>query len=146
MDVGLVFVVGFALGVAFKGFWEGEGARRSPYIDVDVLDVVGPATFRARLRGVRGPEGRVQVHLAGIETPELYGSDPGEAKAAKRARRALEQRLRGARVDLLDARAGGYLGGLVARVLVDGKDLAGLLIAAGFGRVPEPRPVEAVAA
>lgn len=143
MDAGLIFVLGFALGVAFKGFWEGEGARRSPYMDVDVLDVLDSRTFRARLRGVRGPEGRVQVHLAGIVSPELHGPDPGEAKAAKRAQRALEQKLRGARVDLLDARAGGYLGGLVARVVVDGRDLAGLLIATGFGRRPEPRPAEA---
>ncbi len=63
----------------------------------------------------------------------MHGEGPGEAKAARRARRALDRALRG-RVDLLEVRHGKFAGRIIARVIVDGRDIAGDLIRQGFGR------------
>lgn len=84
---------------------------------------------------ILSPDGR-KIRVIGVDTPEMPPHDrcPGEAAAALRAKVFVADALRRAdRVDLQERGLDKYRRTL-AVVLVDGRDLAALVIAAGHGR------------
>ncbi len=84
---------------------------------------------------IRDPAGRV-IRVVGVDSPEMPGHAqcPAEAAAALAARGFTAAALAGAqRIDLRERGTDRYRRAL-AVVLIDGRDLAELLIQAGLGR------------
>lgn len=78
---------------------------------------------------------RMAVRLAGIDTPEIRGRCEAERTLALQARDFVIERLSAASdVRFCDPQWGRYGGRVVARVEVDGIDLADLLAHHGLGR------------
>ena len=87
----------------------------------------GTCTFT--LPGVHSLFGeKINVRIAGIDTPEIKGKCEQEKALAKEARDVLREILEKARrIDLLGTERGKYFR-IVARVLADGKDIGQTLI------------------
>ena len=74
----------------------------------------------------------IGVRVRGVDTPEIRGHCDRERELARRARDFVQERLaQAATVTLVDVERGKYFR-IVASVVVDGVDLAELLIAAGL--------------
>ena len=74
----------------------------------------------------------ISVHIAGIDTPEIKGKCQKEKAIAMQARNLVQRMLGQARrIDLVDAERGKYFR-VVARVVVDGKDIGASLINRGL--------------
>ncbi len=99
-----------------------------------VIRVIDGDTFWAWIEPM--PDLRVKraVRIAGIDAPELNGKCAAERELAIRARDRLRELLNGA-VTVEDTRPGKYAQRLIARVLVDGRDVAPRLLAEGLARV-----------
>lgn len=75
---------------------------------------------------------KINVRIAGIDTPEIKGKCLKETAFAMQARNLVRRMLGQARrIDLLDAERGKYFR-LVAEVLADGKDIGQTLIDRGM--------------
>ena len=78
---------------------------------------------------------RVGVRLRGVDTAELRADCARERRLAETARTYTRRRLRQAStIALHNVARGKYAGRVVARLTVDGRDLAQALINAGLGR------------
>jgi endonuclease YncB( thermonuclease family) len=91
-------------------------------------------TFTADAMPWPGVTIRTAIRVDGVDTPEIRGECQAEKDMAIEARDFAEAAL-GEDVQLVDVRLGKYAGRVVARVLVDGQDLAAMLVEAGLGRV-----------
>jgi len=104
-------------------------------VQADVLKVRDGDTLAVRARIWLGQVVDTNVHLAGIDTPELRGRCHRERRMASAARAFVTRKLDGRPVTLRDIRFGKYAGRVVARVFTaSGEDLGEALIAAGLGR------------
>lgn len=100
-----------------------------------VISVHDGDTIRARAEIWPGTTVETGVRVAGVDTPELHGKCPTEKTLAERARaRAAALMPAGAEIRLHDVRTGKYAGRVVARVTVNGEDMADILIREGLGR------------
>ena len=99
-----------------------------------VTRVIDGDTLTVRVRLWPGIEYAGPVRVAGVDTPELRARQPCERLAGQRARDYVAARLGRARTLTLQDVALDKFGRALARVLVDGEDLAAQLIAAGHGR------------
>ena len=75
-----------------------------------------------------------QVRLAGVDTPELHGACEAERTRAADARAFVERTLGAASAIALTDISREKYGRPLARIVVDGRDLSAMLIAAGLGR------------
>ncbi len=100
-----------------------------------VTGVIDGDTIAVTAQAWPGIEAVANVRLIGIDTPELHGRCAAETHAAHAARdAALALTPPGATVVLTDLNTDKY-GRILARVrLMDGRDLAEVLIAQGHGR------------
>ena len=80
------------------------------------------------------PVTETKVRIAGVYTPDSRGRCQNERNLARRARRLVEDALWDGEVKLFDVRHATYASRVVARVEVDGVDLARALIEGGLGR------------
>ena len=75
---------------------------------------------------------KINVRIAGIDTPEIKGTCEREKALAKKARDFVRNILKDARrIDLLDAKRGKYFR-IVAKVVADGNDIGETLIDGGW--------------
>jgi endonuclease YncB( thermonuclease family) len=74
-----------------------------------------------------------RIRVMGVDTPELHARCPAEYDAARAAQDFTQAALDRGPITMQPTRRDRY-GRLLARVYVDGADLAGLLIRAGHGR------------
>ena len=98
-----------------------------------VVSVYDGDTFTADAMPWPGITVRTAVRVDGVDTPEIRGECQAERDKAVEAREFAEAAL-GEAVHLVDVRHGKYAGRVVAHVLVNGEDLAALIIEAGLGR------------
>ncbi|GAB4181970.1 MAG: hypothetical protein OHK0024_21080 [Thalassobaculales bacterium] len=77
--------------------------------------------------------GAERIRVLGVDTPEIAGRCPAEIALARRAR-ALTQALLDRGPVTIERAGRDRWGRTLARVWIDGRDLADLLIAAGLGR------------
>lgn len=76
------------------------------------------------------------VRVEGVDTAEIRADCPAEKRRAIEARDFVRELLSGAdRIVLRDVREGKFAGRVVAKLIVDGRDLADVLIERGMGRV-----------
>ena len=108
--------------------------------DVEVVRVYDGDTFYVDIRGFPPIVGDdMPVRVRGIDCPEIRSSCDAERALARQARDFAEDLLlRAERVDLIDIERGKYFR-IVADVLMDGDDLALLLIDAGLAVPYEQR-------
>lgn len=109
------------------------GADRPPCVDAEVISVFDGDTLKAQIRPWR-PSLLLeeQVRIMGYNTPELM---KGPCRAAGRlARDHLTVLLKGGVVRLCDVNFGDPYGRVLARVEVNGVDVAAVMIAAGLAR------------
>jgi endonuclease YncB( thermonuclease family) len=100
-------------------------------IPADVVAVIDGDTLAVRAHIWLGQVVATHVRLLGIDAPELHGHCPRERQAARRAREALSQRIRGGAVTLEDLRPDKYGGRILARVRdAHGTDLGAALLSA----------------
>ena len=122
--------------IAF-GFVAGVAVAGEPVpgpVPADVLSVYDGDTMTVRAHVWPDLAMTVSVRVDGVDTPEIAGACSAEKSAAVRARDFVRG-VAGDRVFLLDVHHGKYAGRVVARVrLADGRDLADVLIAEGYGR------------
>lgn len=103
-----------------------------------VTSIYDADTFRANITGWPAIIGeRIPIRLRGIDAPEIKGQCEAEKIAARKAKQFTVAALRGAQViELRDIQRGKYFR-ILARVYVDGEDLADKLIEAGLARAYE---------
>ncbi len=117
--------------IAVAGYVAAGETLEGPY-EAAVVRVVDGDTIRVRARIWLGTDVELLVRIDGIDTPEIRGKCPREKELAARARALTESLVAGGAVRLHDVRYGKYAGRVVARVVVDGADIANLLLAAGL--------------
>ncbi len=120
--------------IAAAGYVAAGETLEGPY-EAIVVRVVDGDTIRVRARIWLGTDVELLVRIDGIDTPELRGKCPREKALAARARALTESLVAGGAVRLRDVRYGKYAGRVVARVMVEGADIADLLLAAGLAHV-----------
>lgn len=98
-----------------------------------VLRVVDGDTLLVEIKIWFGQTVIEHVRIAGIDAPEMKGRCPSEIEAARRARQYLAGLVSGAAVELRDVRREKY-GRALAGLTVDGIDVSGRMIAAGYAR------------
>lgn len=106
---------------------------RGPY-RAELVRVIDGDTLVMRVRLWPGIEYAGPVRVAGVDTPELRSRLPCERLAGQLARDYVAAQLGRARTLTLQDVALDKFGRALARVLVDGENLAAQLIAAGHGR------------
>jgi micrococcal nuclease len=77
---------------------------------------------------------RVQVRVAGVDTPEMTAKDPATKARAQAAKQRLVGLLRSAKVVSLHAMRRDKYFRILAVVRADGVDVAGVLIKEGLGK------------
>lgn len=113
-------------------------AKDMTYGDVPVAAVTSiydADTFRVTITGWPAIIGeRVPVRVLGVDAPEIRGKCQAEKVAARKAKQFTVAALRGGKsIVLHDIQRGKYFR-ILARVSIDGKDLARQLIDAGLAR------------
>lgn len=93
-----------------------------------LVDVIDGDTIRVRARIWLGTDIETLVRIEGIDTPELRGKCDEERALAERARSRVAQLATGQQLMLYDIRYGKYAGRVVARVEVQGEDIAERLL------------------
>ena len=131
IGIALLFAAGLVLSVcapARAGDTDPPGWRYMETIDGDTLAFAVPA--------LPAPLARVLVRLRGVDTPERRRPKcEWERRAGEAATAYTAAALEAARtIDLADLAWGKYGGRVLARVLVDGANLAEAIIRAGHGR------------
>lgn len=117
-----------------SGVAEAATTLAGPY-RAQVLEVHDGDTFRAEIPVWLGLSQITWVRVSGIDTPELGARAECESEraAAEQARTLVAGLLeQAATVQLVDVQPDKYGGRVVARVLIDGEDLATHLIASGL--------------
>ena len=106
-------------------------------VPITVLRVYDGDTITAAVATVwPGQNVSTAIRLNGIDTPEIRGDCDRERELAVKARDLLRERLaRAALIQIADPFHGRWAGRVVAAVLVDGVDVGGMLVSAGFARV-----------
>jgi micrococcal nuclease len=140
---GIGVATGFAalaLLLVFPAFAKAAEPIPGP-INARVVSVYDGDTFTANAAPWPGVTIRTAVRVDGVDTPGIRGECQAEKDMAIEARDFAAAAL-GDDVQLVDVRHGKYAGRVVARVLVDGQDLAGLIIGAGLGRPYDGRARE----
>lgn len=92
--------------------------------------------------------GRERVRLMGLDAPETWRGQydcPAERRAGLRSTRALAAILDAAETVAVERHGRDFYGRTLARVFVDGRDVAGMMVSAGMAREwtghREPWPV-----
>ncbi len=100
-----------------------------------VVSVYDADTFRVDIHNWPDPIGlNMPIRVKSVDAPEIRGKCANEKAQAKAARDYVRKLLGNAdRIELLDIERGKYFR-LLARVRVDGKDLARLLVIEGHAR------------
>jgi endonuclease YncB( thermonuclease family) len=101
----------------------------------EVTSIYDGDTFRANIAGYPPIIGeRVSIRIAGIDTPELRDKREAVKALARKAKQFTVTRLReGKTIELQDMQRGKYFR-IVARVVIDGRDLGKELIEAGLAK------------
>jgi len=102
-------------------------------INARVVSIYDGDTFTVDATPWPGVTIRVSVRVDGVDTPEIRGKCQVEKDMAIEAREFVKETI-GENVHLVNVRHGKYAGRVVAKVLVNGQDLAALIIGAGLGR------------
>ena len=97
------------------------------------MQVIDGDTIEVNAHPWPGMTVRVLVRLNTIDAPEIAGKCPEEKALAIRARDRLKA-LAGSTVQLVDVRRGRIARRVIARVLVDGRPVGGILVAEGLAR------------
>ena len=114
-------------------------APRPPAPLSDVVDVVDGDTFHARPSAATPACTRLRygmwesIRILGLDTPEMRGKCAAERRQARAAKARTTELLSSGRVTIERAGCDRYQRTL-ARVLVDGRDVAETLIGEGLGR------------
>lgn len=74
----------------------------------------------------------ISVRLEGADAPEIRGKCPEEKKLAREARDFVKETVK--KAELKDVQLGKYAGRVVAKMFVDGRNLADILIEKGMAR------------
>lgn len=103
-------------------------------IPADVVQVYDGDSLTVQALVWPGHTVTAAVRLAGVDAPEIRGRCAEEKAAALAARDHLRGLVQDGRVFLRDVRVEKYGRALAAVSLIDGRDVAAEMLAAGFGR------------
>lgn len=111
-----------------------HAAEFSGVASAQVERVIDGDTVKMRVAIWLDQEILVSVRLAGVDTPELFRPKcEAERALALEAKSFVEDFLRGGEVELINIEQGKYAGRVVARIVANGEDIGGALVAAGLG-------------